>query len=329
MKVSKVIMIVVALHVLVIGGIFVFEGCSRSKVQSPQLADNESLPGQTSSETATSAAPMDVTSATPALTPIAPTTGAITPTMPPAVPAPAATEPQATTYAVKKGDSLWKIAKTGNVTVAELMKANNLTKTSVLKVGQKLSIPAKAPSTESAPTVASAAGATTTESGASYTVASGDSLWKIANKNGVTVSALKKANNLASDSLKVGQKLTIPSKSAPVAVAGATPTTPVASAAVAPGSYAATFREPGTYQENNQTIHVVDLNDTPAIIAKKYGVRVDELMKANGITDPRQIHYGQTLIVPVKQPAASAPITPAVNTTSSGAAAPKIGRAHV
>ena len=74
---------------------------------------------------------------------------------------------------------------------------------------------------------------------------------------------------------------------------------------------------------------VVDLNDTPAIIAKKYGVRVDELMKANGITDPRQIHYGQTLIVPVKQPAASAPITPAVNTTSSGAAAPIVSAANV
>ena len=41
MKVSRVIAIVVALHVLVIGGIFVFEGWSRARVQSQQFAENE------------------------------------------------------------------------------------------------------------------------------------------------------------------------------------------------------------------------------------------------------------------------------------------------
>jgi len=41
MKVSKVVLIVVALHVLVIGGIFIFEGCSRSKSSVPALAENE------------------------------------------------------------------------------------------------------------------------------------------------------------------------------------------------------------------------------------------------------------------------------------------------
>jgi len=46
MKVSKVVLIVVALHVLVIGGIVVFEGCSRVKSSTPDMAANESLPGQ-------------------------------------------------------------------------------------------------------------------------------------------------------------------------------------------------------------------------------------------------------------------------------------------
>jgi len=43
-----------------------------------------------------------------------------------------------------------------------------------------------------------------------YTVVSGDSLWKIARKHGITVEALKQANNLTSDALKPGQVLQIP-----------------------------------------------------------------------------------------------------------------------
>src|SRR5208282_5337801 len=52
MKVSKVVLIVVALHVLVIGGIVVFEGCSRVKSSTPPLADNENPAGQPSDMTA-------------------------------------------------------------------------------------------------------------------------------------------------------------------------------------------------------------------------------------------------------------------------------------
>jgi LysM repeat protein len=47
-------------------------------------------------------------------------------------------------------------------------------------------------------------------SGKSYTVVSGDSLWKIAHKNGVSVNALKKANNMTDDMIKPGQVLVIP-----------------------------------------------------------------------------------------------------------------------
>ncbi len=194
------------------------------------------------------------------------------------------------------------------------MKANNLTKSSVLKVGQKLTIPAKAAApaeiASSSPTQPVAA---TSDAGATYSVVAGDSLWKIANKNGTTVAALKQANSLSSDSLKVGQKLTLPGKSASVAAAPAAASA-TASAGIVPWSPSATYREPGTYTENNQTIHVVDMNESPAIIARRYGVRVDELMKANGITNPGQIHYGQTLIIPV-----AAAVQPAANRTTSAA----------
>ncbi|WP_334319033.1 LysM peptidoglycan-binding domain-containing protein, partial [Termitidicoccus mucosus] len=46
----------------------------------------------------------------------------------------------------------------------------------------------------------------------SYTVVSGDSLWTISRKKGVSVDEIKAANNLKSNNLKVGQKLLIPAK---------------------------------------------------------------------------------------------------------------------
>ncbi|MCX7915374.1 MAG: LysM peptidoglycan-binding domain-containing protein, partial [Verrucomicrobiae bacterium] len=228
------------------------------------------------------------------------------------------------------GDTLWKLARQHNVTVAALKKANNLT-SDTLKVGQKLMIPVSAPASASTDT-GSAMAATSVSSapateGTAYTVASGDSLWKIANRNGITVDALRKANNLTSDSLKVGQKLVIPARAtAAPAQATATPTTtttaggamPTVSAGIVPWSPSAVYREPGTYQENSQTIHVVDHNESPATIARKYGVRVEDLMRVNGITDPRQIHYGQSLIIPSARSGAVAPVSTVTPGLSSG-----------
>lgn len=47
-------------------------------------------------------------------------------------------------------------------------------------------------------------------SGKSYTVVSGDSLWKIARNNGTTVEKLKAANNLTTEMIHPGQVLVIP-----------------------------------------------------------------------------------------------------------------------
>ncbi|MDD5261201.1 MAG: LysM peptidoglycan-binding domain-containing protein [Methylacidiphilales bacterium] len=74
---------------------------------------------------------------------------------------------------------------------------------------------APAANTTSAPaatpaSTASTASATPTASGKTYTVKSGDSLWKIAHKNHVHVEDIKKLNNLTSDALKPGQVLQMP-----------------------------------------------------------------------------------------------------------------------
>ncbi len=95
------------------------------------------------------------------------------------------------TYTVKAGDTLWKIAKNFNITVNELKAANSLISDN-LTIGQTLTIP-------------------TTKTGSTYTVKPGDSLWKIANTYGTTVDNLKSINNLTSNTLMIGKILIIPS----------------------------------------------------------------------------------------------------------------------
>jgi 5'-nucleotidase len=72
--------------------------------------------------------------------------------------------------------------------------------------------PAATPAPEAAPADTNAAAATApTEQPSTYTVAKGDSLWKIAHKLGTTVVKLRKANNLKKGALlHPGQVLQIP-----------------------------------------------------------------------------------------------------------------------
>lgn len=107
-------------------------------------------------------------------------------------------------YTVQSGDSLWSIANRYNTTVSELRNYNNLT-SDVLQVGQQLKIPRGSTVTPPNDQVDTPVPSIT------YTVQSGDSLYKIANRYNTTVDAIMKANNLTSNLLQVGQVLTIPS----------------------------------------------------------------------------------------------------------------------
>lgn len=110
-----------------------------------------------------------------------------------------------TTYTVKAGDSLWKIANQFGVTVDDIISSNNLTSTT-LQIGQVLTIPTKQTTTPPSNN------GTTSENYFNYTVQSGDSLWKIANQYGTTVDEIKRFNNLTSNNLSIGQVLKIPTQ---------------------------------------------------------------------------------------------------------------------
>ena len=116
----------------------------------------------------------------------------------------------ASTYTVKKGDTLTKIAKKYDLTVNKLKELNNL-KSNTIYVNQKL-----VTSTSKAKKETTAAKATVSiknEKTATYKVVAGDTLTKIANKHNLTLGELKQLNNLSSTVIKVGDTLIVSSSS--------------------------------------------------------------------------------------------------------------------
>lgn len=96
-----------------------------------------------------------------------------------------------------------------------------------------------------------------------YRVQSGDTLWSIARRFNTTVDELKKANNLTTNSLSIGELLKIPESD----------TTTVES-----------------------EVYIVKSGDTLYSIARKYNLSVDELKKLNNLTS-NTLSIGQRLIV--------------------------------
>jgi len=145
---------------------------------------------------------------------------------PPApVPTPAYPElvqppPVAQEYVIQPGDTLYDIGKKLNVPWKAIQDANPNINPNRLQPGQKIQIPTVTTS-PAAGAVAPGEVMPAADGTQSYTVKSGDNLTKIAGKFGVTVRALRSANNLVTDRIIVGQKLIIPAKAAPSAPAPA------------------------------------------------------------------------------------------------------------
>jgi LysM repeat protein len=140
----------------------------------------------------------------------------------------------ATEYTIVKGDYLEKIAKSFHVSVRALMEANPGIEPTKLQIGQRIQIPAPATLVAPAPGGMAPAETTSVSGEQIYTVKSGDNLTKIAAKFGTTVKALRAANGLRTDSIKVGQKLTIPGADSAPATAPVAPFEPAPMAPLAP-----------------------------------------------------------------------------------------------
>lgn len=140
-----------------------------------------------------------------------------------------------------------------------------------------------------------------------YTVKAGDTLGKIANAHGVSLSAMLKANNMDLKSarrLRIGQKLVIPTSTRPVRKNSAR-----RNGKTVRSSSAAAVAADGTY--------TVKAGDTLGGIARRLKVKTADLQKANNLSDAqvRRLQIGQKLVVPGKGAVTAAPASAAVETT--------------
>lgn len=167
-------------------------------------------------------------------------------------------------YVVKKGDTLYGIAKSNNISVDTLIKDNAITNNMVYP-GQnlKIRIPNKStieieecygedytPPNDTTPVLTT------------YTVEKGDSLYQIAKKFGTTTDAIINLNNLKNNNLTIGQKLKIPESN----------------------------------QNNNKITYTVKKGDSLYQIAKKYNTTVDSIIKKNNLKT-NNLNIGQKLII--------------------------------
>lgn len=101
-------------------------------------------------------------------------------------------------YTVRRGDSLWNIARNHRVSVANIRSTNNL-RNDTIRPGQKLVIPGGvSPGIQRAGSY-------------EYVVRPGDTLGHIAVNHGVSVDALRRYNGISGTFIKAGQKIKIPS----------------------------------------------------------------------------------------------------------------------
>ncbi|WKA58844.1 LysM peptidoglycan-binding domain-containing protein [Planococcus shenhongbingii] len=187
----------------------------------------------------------------------------------------------ASSYTIKPGDTLWKVASTNNVSVANIKKWNNLT-SDTIRPNQSLKLTAPVPAKSSTSISKPSTSSPTASAANSYIVKSGDTLSRIATLHKTTVKDLQKLNGLSNFLIFPGQKLKV----------SGTATAPAASKTPAPAKTAAPVTAPaapgGTYK--------VASGDTLTNIAHRHGISVTQIMNWNNLSSSL-IRVGQVLKV--------------------------------
>ena len=114
-------------------------------------------------------------------------------------------------YYVHSGDSLYRIAHNHGISLSTLLEWNHLSVDSIIQPGQGLIVSdGSSPSSENAEESTSSSEETESESTATtYTVQTGDGLWRIAKNHGLTLDELKLLNQLTSNIIQPGQVLIV------------------------------------------------------------------------------------------------------------------------
>jgi len=223
------------------------------------------------------------------------------------------TLPNYVTYTVKKGDTLYSIAKEFNTTVDKIKKDNNLQSDS-LTVGSTLILNNNGNYGEGV--VEECYGEEyTPELYDTYIVQNGDNLYGIARKFNTTVDEIKRINGLSDNNLSIGQELKIPSSSSGAStnnykvqrgdslysIAKKFNTTVdelkrlnnLSSNSLAIGDV---LKIPTSSMGSSTTSYKVQSGESLYSIAKKFNTTVDEIKRKNGLTS-NLLSIGQELII--------------------------------
>lgn len=199
-----------------------------------------------------------------------------------ALAAPAAASSAPATYTVKAGDTVSAIAARYGLATASVLALNGLGWKSLIFPGQTLRL-----------TDATGGGTTGTVTGrpATYTIKRGDTISGIAGRYGLSTSSLLALNSLKATSIIYpGQVIKLSGSSIAVTpVSNVTPDETKDPPSTPPTS------APAPVIDNTYTIRS---GDTVTAIAARFGVGIDAILAANGLTRASIIYAGRTLVIP-------------------------------
>ncbi len=187
-------------------------------------------------------------------------------------------------HTVKQGDSLWKIATTYQVSIADLKKWNNLTSDTIYP-NQQLKLHGETTHSNSNTQSTKPTGGSSTPPSTmsvTYTVKSGDTLSQIAARHQTTIGAIQRLNNIPGHLIFPGQKLEV--NGIPPTAEKPKPSTP------------SKPKEPSTSEKPSAPSgsYTVVKGDTLSQIAHQHGISVTQLKNWNQI-NAHIIQVGQVL----------------------------------
>jgi len=190
-------------------------------------------------------------------------------------------------HIVKKGETLWTIARQYNLTMDSILTTNNITNPELIYIGQQIKIPSYKNVTatpEKNVTNKPVINGNNSNNNINppknaepiiYTVKAGDNLWNISRKYGVSVEAIISVNNLKEkDLLSLGQKLEIP------AIGGG-------------------ISKSNQKQEPTIVTYTVVKGDTLWSISRRYDVNMSTIISANNLKEISRLSIGQKLKLPI------------------------------
>ena len=200
-----------------------------------------------------------------------------------------------TKYTVKAGDSVWSVSNKYGITMAQLIHCNNL-QNNFIYPGQPLTV-SNSGSTNI--TSGNSGSSTNTNNSSSvntgssssqgtYTVKAGESVWSVANKNGITMDQLIEWNNIKNNFIYPGQQLIVKGGTSANTNTGSTtsaakPNTPNTSATTSTSS-------------TGNTMYTVKAGESVWSVANKHHITMDQLIEWNNIKN-NFIYPGQQVIV--------------------------------